>query len=201
VRPGPPTVAGFTLLELLVVMAILAILALLGLPALQNMIQRSKTEVVTRNSAAIFMNARMTALRRGVPVGVQMDFTRGCLFSYLEMGEPPDGFTPGTDVELRRLDLLGGVDFWGPPDAGPRGENAVDGFAATALDEGYVIFDVNGSVNLAGAFRYGDLRGNFLEIRVAPPATARLVVRKYESRGGVPDWYEQGEDGISWTWY
>lgn len=197
----PPIVAGFTVLELLVVMALLSLLALLGLPALQNMIQRSKTEVVTRNTAAILMNARITALRRGVPVGVQMDFTRGLLFSYLELGEPPNGFTPGTDIELQKLDLLSGVDFWGPPDAGPRGEGAVDGFATTALDEGYVVFDVNGSVSLAGAFRYGDVRGNFLEIRVAPPATARLAVRKYESRGGTAEWYEQGEDGVSWTWY
>jgi prepilin-type N-terminal cleavage/methylation domain-containing protein len=189
--------AGFTLFEVLLVVAIAGILALLGLPALQQMIQRSKSEGMARNTTAVMRAAQLEAVRRGVPVGVQMDFATSRVFTYVENDFPFDGFTSGSDEEQTQLPLPGTVSFKGPT---PGLAYASVGFAETAGQEGYAIFLSDGSVDQEGAFRFGDQRDNLLEIRVAPAATARVTLRKYEDHGMGADWYEQGEGGVAWSW-
>ena len=190
---------GFTLVEILVVFVVLAVTASLGLPALFNAIQRTKTEGVVRNAATLMRAARYEAIKGGLPVSVQMDYAGERMFSYRELADPPDGFTSGTDVELTSVPLEG-VLFWGPADGAPQGADASVGFAEVVGGEGYAVFRLDGSVDSEGAFRFRDLRTNHLEVRVAPPATGRVLLQKWEDHGAGDAWFEQDQGGHSWVW-
>lgn len=89
------------------------------------------------------------------------------------------------------------LDFEEP--AGATGEASLDGF--TPFDGAVsAVFQPNGSVADEGAFRIADLRGNFLEVRVAPAATGRIEIRKWQDEV----WRGTGDptdpDFIAWKW-
>jgi hypothetical protein len=96
------------------------------------------------------------------------------------------------------MDMPGGVEL-----KAPGSQPVVDGFS-TALNAAWIRFNVDGSVDRAGALRVGDLPGNLLEIRVAPAATARIVVRKWNeslaANGDGTHWYAKGEGSQAWSW-
>ena len=201
--PGPRAAgsAGFNLLEVMIALLILGIAATVVVPAIQRLILRSETEGAVRSAVALLRSARFEAIRRGTPVGVQMDFVDHLVFSYLEVADPPNGFTPGQDQELDVFALPAVVELWGPQDVTPEGDDASVGFPELPSKEGFAVFNVNGSVDGEGAFRLADARGNFLEVRVFPPATGKVILRKWEDHGSGDDWYEDGEDGVPWRWY
>ncbi len=201
--------AGFSFVELLITVIILAVVMLLGFPALQNMIRRGKIEGLARETSLLMQQARYTAIRHTVNTSVVADLAGDRILAHrdpdrdgvLDAGEQIIGGEAG-------LPLPNGVYFWGAPDNGsadpaPEGPNAIDGLDEDA-SHGWVIFNTDGSIAKDGGIRLGDQRGNFLEVRIAPPATARVAVRKWDPNvcAGSPPvcWREQGELNRSWTW-
>ncbi len=199
--------SGFTLFELLATFAILALASSLALPGLLNFIHRSKLEGAARQAVSMMQISRLEAIKRGVPAVVIVDPVQGELVAFADVDgasttDPPDGiFNPVsgeplrlTDYELGRFRLPNGIAL-GDPD-GNEGIAAVAGFMnAAPLPQKRAVFRMDGSAEDDGAFRFRDLRGNFLEARLVAPTTARLEVRKWDGS----DWRAAGEEG-AWVW-
>lgn len=180
---------GFTLVELLLVILIVAIIAVIGLPALQNMIQRSKTEGFARNLAKMSSQARLEAVKRNQEAIVRMESADTRFRSFVDVNDN-DAFDNGTDIELRTLSLPSFVSF-----RGPGGPPAYAGFVNNnANPDAWAEFLPNGSVESIGAFRIADARDNFLEVRVEPQATGKTTLRKWNGS----DWTERDEG--DWKW-
>ena len=56
-----------------------------------------------------------------------------------------------------------------------------------------------GSIQDIGTFRFGDERGNYLAIQIAPAATARVTLLKWDDDTNT--WRKQGEEGKKWVWF
>lgn len=191
--PSLPTASrrGFTLIELLIILALLSIVVTIGYPALQNMLERSKIEGITREVSTLMIIGRTEAIKRRVPVIVRIDQTERVVEGFLDVDL--DGDFGAGDELLRRHVLPTTVDFGGPV-ADPA---EVDGFTvAPGGLPNQAVFRRNGTVDDDGAFRFVDARNNFLEVRVEPRATARPRVRKWDGS----DWWARGENGVPWTW-
>lgn len=160
----------------------------LGLPALQQMIHRNKLEGFARQTTVILQAARFEAIKRSRPVVVQIDTTAQQVASWVD--DNGDAVQDVTEQQLGLMTLPSGVDF-----AAPDGQAVIEGFT-TAGTTGWVTYGNDGASDLAGAFRLGDARGNFIEIRIAAAATARLDVRKWQDG----QWLELGEGGGGWKW-
>jgi type II secretory pathway pseudopilin PulG len=185
-KPG-----GFTIIELLIILVIVGLIAVLGFPALHRAIQRMRHEGFAREAAALARAARLQAIRNSTATYVEVDLTNRVLRSILET----DGVAGPTDDDrvLRTLEVPGTVYFWGPGDAGPNGPAAIDGFGG----QSWATFTARGAALDSGAFRLGDSAGrNFLEVRVDPPATARISLLRWDGS----TWRAQGEGGVSWKW-
>lgn len=61
------------------------------------------------------------------------------------------------------------------------------------------IFNPDGSADRIGAFRFRDSNDNYLEVRIATPATGRIVLRKWDRNDLA--FFQNGEDGHKWEWY
>lgn len=199
--------AGFTLTELLIAFVILAIAMMIGIPAIQNLIVRSKTEGYCREAAVLMQRTRLESIRKNREGAVFLDTGSRQLVAVIdadrdEAYDPGTGTTPATtDYELGRLPLPSDVDF-----TAPAGYQIVDGFtqfdAGAPGDVQAAYFRPDGSVAALGAFRIGDLRENFLEIRVEPAATARIEILKHSDRddlfhaAGDPTAHEY----LPWEW-
>ena len=70
--------------------------------------------------------------------------------------------------------------------------------AAVMVPGNCFVFLPDGSVEETGAFRFADVRGNFLEVRVEPLATARVQVRKWDETDN--EWYTRDQGGKAWEW-
>lgn len=196
-RPGHGS--GLTLIEILVTLTLFMLAATMGAPALQQMIYRGKIEGFTRNSALVMREARLESVKGGFPCVVAADTEAGALVAFADLNR--DGiFNPdpssvdfrSTDYAIRDLPLPVGVAF-----SAPEAQAAVEGFTVIAdLPSRYAVFREDGSISDVGAFRIGDERGNYLEIRVAPAATAKVSIRKWDGDA----WYLHGENGKTWTW-
>lgn len=202
-RIGTRHGGGFTLLEVLVVMAILMTAILVAFPALHTLIVRSKLEGKARELAAMIQKGRLEAVKRSVPVVVKVDPSSSEVFAFADVNgplleDPPDGiFNPvadephgATDYSLGRWGLPVGVTL-----AAPGAQPVIDGLTLIGSDR-VVRLLPDGSVADVGAYRFGDPRGNFLEVRVEPRATARVTVGKWDGT----TWPSRGEGGQPWRW-
>jgi prepilin-type N-terminal cleavage/methylation domain-containing protein len=196
--------SGFTLIEMLVVLALLMILMLFAVPALMTSMRQGKIRGITNQTANLMRLARLEAIRRSCQTIVKMDET-----------DPPrmEGFTDCdkdgvADADLPTLGsfpLPNGVRFLAPPNL--EGKDSVEGLS---VDPGggaanVAIFLPNGSIqgNIPGGFRFGDESGNFLEVWVDPPATARIEIHKCllcTDATNRADWYAAGDGGKAWEW-
>jgi prepilin-type N-terminal cleavage/methylation domain-containing protein len=179
---------GFTVVELLVVLFIIGICALIGMPALLNAIRRSATEGGVRQATVELRAARFEAVKNSATVYVEADFANDQLLTWRETNVTAG--LSADDEQLRRMPLPARLDFWGPADAGPEGPDATDPASTPVMT-----FMPNGAIDVEGALRFSDGL-NFLEVRVAPRATARVTMRKYNGT----DWRQQDENDERWKW-
>lgn len=193
--------AGFTLVELLVVLAILAIGMGLGIPALHNFIVRHQTEGFARETSMLLQRARLEAIKSNREVAVFLDGDALVAFVDADSDDKiePDPSAPykTADWEVGRSTLPDGRLFLKAPSEAEGGP--IDGFdkfgGVTSA-----VFRPNGSVAEDGAFRIADQRDNFLEVRVAPAATARIEVRKWQDGAWLGTGDPSDPDFIPWTW-
>lgn len=201
--------SGFTAIEMILVVAIVGIMAAIVVPNLLRTIHRAKLEGITRETAALMQRARSEAVRQNVSTVVRPDLARNEVFAFADvdgvaLGDPPDSiFNPvagqphrATDYEIGRFMLPSNILFEAPasdPDPVP-----ISGFSTVGPDQ-VAIFDPDGSIRALGAVRYSDRRGNFLEVRVAPAATGRTQVRKWDQN--LVDWQTRRQNDKPWVWY
>lgn len=181
---------GFTLIEMIVIMAVIGIAVLIGLPSLQELIHRSKMVGATRDTTTLMQRGRLESIRESAPALVQVDVNTNEVWAFVDADS--SGAREAGEPFLMSFTLPSGVSL-----KAPSGQQAVEGFA---FDDpiGTAVFLNDGSVEAAGAFRFGDFRDNFLEVRVAPRSTARIEIRKWNAVENA--WQEQGEGGSQWQW-
>lgn len=197
--------AGYSLVEALITLIIMAIIMMLVAPSIQNMIRSSKLEAVTRQTSQFVQLARLEAVKRSVPAIVQVDGDSGEIIAFADVdgvndGDPPDGvFNPVSGVPPGQTDYLLGRGSMptGISLSAPTSQNAIDGLTLVGADRVVRILP-DGSADAVGAYRFGDQRGNFLEVRVEPRATARVAVRKWDEDSG--EWWSRGEGSRAWQW-
>ena len=195
---------GFTLIELLVIIAIVMVLALFTWPALDKMILRSRLQGFATEVGATMQRARLEAVKRSVPVVVRLDFATDEMVVFVDV-DGDGAFTPDNtvplgeaDFELLRRPKPSHIAFAGPT-GGEEGADTVDGFTVNPEDSSLpnqAVFNPDGSIDAVGGFRFADARGNFLELRVSPQATARMELLKWDGTG----WRAQREGGEPWEW-
>ena len=202
---------GFTLVELLVVLAILILAVTLAVPPLWNMIVRSKLEGAARELSQMIQRGRLEAVRRSAPVVIGVNPDTSQFFAFVDRND--DGIynpvagqpTGATDFALEPWSPLRP---WSLPDqvslAAPEGQQAFEGLTTKDPDQIVVLLQ-DGSVRplnpslpdpVKPTLRFGDARGNFLEVCIDTPATARVTVRKWDGTG----WWARGEGGHPWEW-
>lgn len=187
---------------MLVVLAIVAVGMTLGIPALQSFIVRSRTEGFAREIAVQMQRTRLEAIRMNREGAIFLDTARNELVSFID-ADRDRSFTPGggpfrtVDYELARLAPPPNVQF--EDEADQLGLASIEGF--TNVDgERWLLFRPDGSVEDIGALRVSDTRENTLEVRVAPAATARVELRKWQDG----DWRTAGDPSEAgfepWKW-
>lgn len=187
---------GFTIIELLVVIFIVFILAMLTIPTILEVIYKSKMQSTNRLATTLAQNARYRAIKRRVPCGVHTDSTTNIVTAFLDT-DGNGAYTVGADEILSTYEFPRYIGYDSP--AGP----VFDGMNTDGTEH-WVMFDPDGSLDPVGAFRYGDNRGNFFEVRFGPAATGKVQVRKYNDSVAVnhdgTKWWGNAE-GVPWEWY
>lgn len=191
--------AGFTIVEVLVAVTVIAVGSVMAYPALQQFIHRNKILGSVQSAGTLMREARFEAIKRGVPCVVHANGTTNEVIAYADVDgdltynpDPAETTFRATDYELRRVKLPSGVSF-----SAPVAQPAVFGFTALPAEPwNGAVFESDGSVRDLGGLRVGDLRGNYLEARVEPAASARITLRKWDGS----NWLVQGEGGKTWEW-
>lgn len=205
-RSRPAGEQGFTLVELLVVIAIVMILAMFSWPALHKMIIRSKLQGFATEISSAMNRARLESVKRSVPAVVRLDFETDEVVVFVDVDGDGE-FTPDpsavrgrADFELLRRPRPPRIVFAGPND-GEEGADTIEGFTPNPEDDSLpnqAVFNPDGSVTDVGGFRFADDRGNFLEVRVEPRATARIELLKWDP--ALTRFRAQREGGEPWQW-
>jgi len=193
---------GFTLIELLVVMAVAAVLMFISMPVLMTTLRASKMRGVAQEATVLMRQARLDAIKTSAqavvrlvpatpaePIGRIEAFSDRNADGKLDAGEPV----------LGRVELPSRVSFKEP--GGGTDKSSVTGFTDNPEDAtmpNVALFQRDGAIAAIGAFRFGDDSDNFLEVRVAPAATARIEVRKWND--AKSDWFANGDGGEAWSW-
>lgn len=198
---------GFTLLELMVVITILIIGVTVGFPTLSKMIHRERLLAFVRGASLELARARQEAIRRHTPVVVEPRLAEHRLHVFVNTDLDDDAeFDPAAgdeSIDSWALPTESPVYFHGPADKNPDGPDAIDGLTARPSGgENVFVFDPDGSIRDVGAVRVADTIGNFIEVRVSPQATGRIVLRKWDENASK--FYEQGHDPNTgenlWKW-
>lgn len=219
-RAGRRTASGgFTLLETLIVLAILGIALSVLIPNLNETLLRQRKVGFLSEATILLQQAKAEASRIGAPVIVRVEPDNNRLFSFANVDRDSDlRFDPDTtkvlrtvDYEIGRLDLpqtngLYLMDFWGPADSGARMGDDIDGMTKDGDGNDVFVFEIDGSVRDIGAVRFGDIKGNFFELRVDPEASARVRVLKYNDTSDFdgPNFLPSSSDEATgkqyWKW-
>lgn len=165
--------AGFTMIELLVVLLVALVLMMLSAPELMKYYIRDQIEGVTRQTSFILQKARFQAIKNSQPVEICADTVQRVVTGLGQTIELPDSVSFDAPAD--------------PEDPGP-----------VTVSDNCFAFQADGSVEETGAFRFADVRGNFLEVRIDPKATARVQVRKWDETDNK--WYTRDEGGKAWEW-
>jgi prepilin-type N-terminal cleavage/methylation domain-containing protein len=178
--------AGFSLIELLVVMALMGILMAIGLPNLFNYIHHQKILGITQQTAMVLRLARLESIKTANNAVVKLDTAAATVTGFLDLNQ--NLAQDASEVTLWRLELPKGI------------TGSVNGFT-TPPTPGVAVFRSNGSLQVAGDFRFLNSKGDELEASVPglpglPVNSGRVQILKKQS--GV--WKLQGEGGQSWTW-
>jgi prepilin-type N-terminal cleavage/methylation domain-containing protein len=212
---------GFTLMEMMMVMMVIIILAAFGYPALQQMFTRSKLQGSAREITVHLGSSRVAAMRLSRNVVVKPLFSEKRLVSFVDDN---DNFVQDIgEQELSSLSLPGTggghIFLMGPDGVAATDEDAaqaLDGFTTIVSadpdvpDAHIAVFQPDGSIRDQGGFRISDGKSpaNVFEVRVEPPATARMEILKYvygnedgirPGSAPVGSWFGQG--GNMWEWY
>jgi type II secretory pathway pseudopilin PulG len=126
------------------------------------------------------------------------------------------------DYQIDTYTLPHNIFFWGAPDNSPKGPASVLGLTPDPTGKGpnMAVFGPDGSIQTTGAIRIGsgafprtgaastDTTRNFLEVMIAPQATARIRVEKFNPNVATTDptqYFEPGNDPATgnplWAWY
>lgn len=187
---------GFTLIEMLVVLAILSIAALLSIPYLSAQIQRSKLLGVASQVSGLMRLARLDAIKNSRTAMVAIDFSNRKVYAYSDRNTND---RPDAGEEIGEVILPKSVTFAAP--GGATGAASIEGFAMpTGYSDKFAWFKSDGAALDTGAFCFksealGTGAPNYLKVQVAPAATARVAMLKYESGA----WVENDGTGV-WKW-
>jgi prepilin-type N-terminal cleavage/methylation domain-containing protein len=188
--------SGFTLLEVLVVMAVLGIAMVIFAPGLYRFLNRAKLEGTARDTAALLQRARLEAVTRSIQAVVRVTADDE-VFAYGDVNgdnvyNPDSALRYGrTDFTLGRFALPRGITL-----AAPGSQPVIEGLTDVSGLGTVARFNANGSIAAIGAFRFGDERGNFLEVRIEPQASSRVQVRKWDGE----EWHTRGGGTEPWRW-
>jgi prepilin-type N-terminal cleavage/methylation domain-containing protein len=199
---------GFTLIEMLVVLAIMVVVLTLAVPSLLTTMRQGKLRGAAGDTVTLMRLARLEAIKRSCPTLVRVVPAAGRDPERVEgiVDCDSNGIQDANAAPLGSIPLPAQVHLLAPPDLA--GASSVLGFCPDPKDPATnaAIFNGNGSVcavRAVSGFHFGDDAGNFLEVRVAPAATARIEVRKCKlctDAASVTDWYAAGDGGGAWTW-
>ncbi|HEV2852548.1 MAG TPA: GspH/FimT family pseudopilin [Thermoanaerobaculia bacterium] len=200
---------GFTLIETLVVLVFLSILLSFAVPSLFTVMRQGKLRGAADETATLMRLARLEAIKQSCTVFVRPlvadatnpDRMEGVVDCDGDGIQDSDRKTLGTIPLPSRVHLLAPPDLAGKDSVPKLTEDPAGGEVHVAVFRG------DGSVEDTGSFHFGDDFGNFLSVRVAPLATARIEVRKCllctkpdDGDGEEKDWYANGDGGRAWTW-
>lgn len=204
---APAGSRGFTLIELFVVLAVLAVAMGLGIPAIQNLIVRSKTEGFAREAGILLQRTRLEAIKMNRDGVVHLAPDERELVAFVDADRDgtfnPDPNAPyrTADYVLARLELPPSVGFREP--GGAIDAASVDGLSQVAVAGAALpaaLFRPDGSVAVLGAIRLADDRDNFLEVRVDPAATGRVGVLKWQDGEWLASVDPSADDPKPWKW-
>lgn len=189
------------MIEMLAVLAIVITLLLIGVPALQTYMRQGKLRGIANDTATLMRLARLDAIRRSCTSVVRIVETPPRVEGFPDCDL--NGVADADKPALGSFPVPTGVHHLAPPNL--QGKLSVGDFSASPIagDPNLAIFQPDGSIQATGGFRFGDDLGNFLEVWVAPKATARIEIHKCRVCTDASiraDWYASGEGGQVWTW-
>ncbi|MEO8521965.1 MAG: type II secretion system protein [Acidobacteriota bacterium] len=217
--------SGFTLIELMVVLALFGAMAIVLIPAISNLIFRTKTISAANQAAALLRLARAQAIKRNANVVVKVqalstsEGQKDELFAFTDVNddgvwdEPvTDGFDKDGNKIAGSFTLPKGVLLAGP---GTNDDGNAAAFSNLQTTNGGLVgivrFFPSGAVQKIGAIRLRDARDNIVEVRVDPQSTGRVSIRKFEDdpfgsddltkyyvQGGVPTIGSDSDH--TWNW-
>jgi len=191
---------------MIVGVAIIGAIGALAIPVLVKTVMVAKVRSVGYDCNALVRRAKADAIKKNSPVVIKHDASANLLTAFVDVhgatiNDPPDfQFGPdatamdfATDHEVAQCILPAGV-YWGGPLADP---DITLGFTVVGMEK-LAVMEPDGSIQDIGAFRFHDQRGNYLSIQIAPAATARVTLLKWDP--ATSKWREQDEDGKIWNW-